>query len=390
MPRAFGGGTLANRFAHSRFNAGAWAGMVWIAVGFLGSFGLNGFLHTFLYRRVSLFQSVRAPARWAIIVYVGLAIWSAVGAAAIFRARRVWRYVALFVVALADVLPSIHWFYMVPDPKPAYVWMREQHGGPTLELPVSGPHFNPYYYMLGATQHHTAPILNGVSGFEPPLHAKLSDLGQKHAFDDAYVKLLEDNGCRFVLVHTDWLYDQLPSLQTFLDAMNRSGRIRFLRRFDFGVGGDWLFAVTRNVPDWPRYRDTRRDPAGFTPDENFARWVTGQPTYNATPFGSLDLPRAYEEYHGPLHVSGWAISPNGLREVRILIDNGRWRYQAWSVPRGDVTALYPWYRNASVPGFALTIPKRPKGVRRNTDIQIEIVDSSGKTTRFADRSITWD
>ena len=388
FPLVAGGGTLSDRYARSRFGAEGWAGVVWIVVGFLGSFGLNGFFHTFLYRRIEMFQSVRAPARWAIITYVGLTIWTALGAAALFRARRVWRYAALFALALLDVAPRIRWFYMTPQVAPAYRWMNESRSGPTLELPVTGEHFNPYYYMLAATAHHV-PILNGISGFEPPVHHDLADRGMKLAFDDAYTKLLEDVGCRFVLVHADWLYNQTPAVQRWLRAQTASGRLRFLRRFDSGVSGDWMFAVAKNVPDWQRFHENGRDAAGFTAEENLARLVDNQPTYNRGTFGRLDLPRS-DVYQGAMHVAGWALSPNGIRDVRVLFDAGRYRYQAWLVPRGDVAQLYPWYRNASLPGFDLTIPKRPKGMSKESDIQIEIVDGKGNVTRLPDVWITWD
>src|SRR5258706_822637 len=55
-------------------------GVGWVVIGFLGSFGMNFIFHRALYRFVPLFQSIRVPARWAMICYVGLAVLAGGGA----------------------------------------------------------------------------------------------------------------------------------------------------------------------------------------------------------------------------------------------------------------------------------------------------------------------
>ena len=71
------GAALVDAVRDGRFPPAFWIGMLWIAIGVLGSFGLNGFFHTFLYGRVQAFQSLRVPARWAMIAYVGLSLTAA-------------------------------------------------------------------------------------------------------------------------------------------------------------------------------------------------------------------------------------------------------------------------------------------------------------------------
>src|ERR1043165_6231083 len=48
--------------------------LLWTVTRVLGSFGMNLFFHRMLYETIPLFRSMRAPARWAMIAYVGLAI----------------------------------------------------------------------------------------------------------------------------------------------------------------------------------------------------------------------------------------------------------------------------------------------------------------------------
>src|SRR5688572_30945614 len=62
--------------------------LLWIAIGFLGSLGLNFVFHEFLFGAVPGFRAVRVPARWAVIAYIGLAILIALLTAAIARRNR--------------------------------------------------------------------------------------------------------------------------------------------------------------------------------------------------------------------------------------------------------------------------------------------------------------
>ncbi len=64
--------------------------LLWIAIGFLGSLGLNFVFHEFLFGAVPGFRAVRVPARWAVIAYIGIAILIALLTAALARRNR-WR-----------------------------------------------------------------------------------------------------------------------------------------------------------------------------------------------------------------------------------------------------------------------------------------------------------
>ncbi|HEY6844429.1 MAG TPA: hypothetical protein VI391_09690, partial [Thermoanaerobaculia bacterium] len=90
-----------------------------------------------------------------------------------------------------------------------------------------------------------------------------------------------------------------------------------------------------------------------------------------------------------LTVSGWALSPNGIREVDVLLNSALQRYPATLTDRGDVQAKFPWYPNVHHAGFTLTLPKRPKGIPKYSDVQVEIVDGTGGRTRLPDQFIVW-
>jgi len=232
--------------------------------------------------------------------------------------------------------------------------------------------------MLRATVHHQ-PMFNGLSSFEPPQHATL----RQHSYDALTLDILEKHGCRFVIVRPQWAGWEAVPIFDWLRREIARGRLAFVRRFEYDAGGDWVFAVTRNERDWQRHR------AASVPDQELARLLGGQRTYSGITFGRMSAPAPYADVRGALEISGLAMSPFGIRNVTALIDNGRHRIPVPLFERADFTAAFPWYPETPRPAFALVIPKRPKGVWKDTDVQIEIVDGRGGVILLPDAPITW-
>lgn len=400
VPPGLAGGTrqsLRTAAARSRVPFELWIAILWIVVGVIGSLGMHAFLHTFLFDRLPMFRGIRMPARWASIAYVGLAATAAAGAAAWIESRRTkaarWA-VALLLIAISihDVMPAIRWTHVIDEVDPVYRWMREAKvGGGTLELPMAEA-VSPYLYLFAATSHHL-PIFNGASGFEPPLHELLRTMTTEARFNDALVPLLAHNNGRLVIVHDDWLRGaNVEATREWLRREIGAGRLAFVRRFDHRTGGDYVFAVVEKVPDWPRLQiPDARDRAAFTEQQELDRMLGGKTTYMTRTFGLLDTPYGSDYVVPPqgLTVKGWALSPHGVAAVDVLIHNGMFRYRAEPASRIDVQMKYPWYPRVHNAGFTLTLPKRPKGVPEQTDVQVEVIDGHGGRTRFPDRLITW-
>jgi hypothetical protein len=384
-------GAIRRGLETSRFPLELWLAALWIAVGVVGSFGLNTFFHSFLFQYVPGFRATRMPARWAMIAYAGLIPWAAHGVAAAASAagarsgRRHTVFAVLVALALVDVWPRIRWELAPVESSPVDRWIAEAKAGPLFFLPIERLNLL-YETMLRATLHHQ-PIVNAISGFEPPLHRAL----RSQPLDDVTLDRLERIGVRFVVVRPDWAGAGVISIYPWLRRNLANGRLAFVRRFDYAMNGDWVFAVTRVEKNWPRYREPAvPDGAGFTPDQELQRLLDGQTVYSSSTFGQLYRPAPAAEISGPLEVSGWALSPYGIREVSVLVDVGRRRFQAPLFERADVTALFPWSAKATPrPAFAMVIPSRPRGVAKDTDLQIEIVDGRGDATRLRDVLITW-
>jgi len=82
---------------------------------------MNAFFHAFLYRRIGIFAAIRAPVRWAVIAYIGIAVFAAFGTLALMRKK----VPAIAIVALAaiDLWFAPRWEQAVPTPAPVYRWL---------------------------------------------------------------------------------------------------------------------------------------------------------------------------------------------------------------------------------------------------------------------------
>lgn len=387
MPRTMGGedgSSLRDVIARSRFPVEAWLGVVWILTGFLGSFGFRSFLFTFLFKRVSVFQSIRAAPRFAVIAYVGMTIFVAIGAALLIQ-RRKFLAPVLASLMMIEVIPTVQWEHALSQRTPFARWLAQEKTGPIAEVPVE-----PWYhfrYLLAQTTHRV-PMLNGTSGFEPPAHRDLRVAWEKREYD-AMLKIIESNGAKLFVTHAHWLApEHQQPLRDFLRASVDAGRLRFVKRFDHGVEGDFVFAVTRNDPNVPAPPELP-DPQGLMPRAMLDRFFANQTTHTNTTFGVLEQPAWDAVVKGPLTVNGWMLSPHGTRHVWILLDDGRYRFEATRVDRADVQAKFGWYYDAK-PGFTITIPARPNGIPRKTDIQIEAEDGVGRMTRLDDVLFVWE
>ena len=394
MPNALGGAegrTLRDVLASSRFSIETWVAMLWIVIGVFGSFGLRTFFYSFLFQRIEAYQSMRSPGRWAVITYAGLAVWMALGAAAILTRRagrkRIVAGSLLVVVAIVDLLPNVRWEQVLSEPAPVYHWIARERVGPVLEWPVDP--WLVFRYLLGSS-HHRQPLMNGTSGFEPPVHRSLRENWQQQRYGDV-LDIAERNGARILVVHRHWFHESDPvQLVNVLRAALSSGRLQFLGRHDHEVEGDFVFAVTKNFPDWQRVRPPDvPNGAGHLRAHTLARFLAHEQTYSASTIGRVDRPAMLEVVKGPLQISGWAVSPHGVKKVYVLLHSGRIRLEAQRTPREDITRAYSWYYEG-LPAFSLTIGQRPRGVPVETDMQIEIVDGSGKRTRLEDRLISWE
>ncbi|HEX9163094.1 MAG TPA: hypothetical protein VF980_15420 [Thermoanaerobaculia bacterium] len=203
-----------------------WVAVLWIAIGLIGSLGEHAFLQPFLFRVVEPFRAMRTPARWAIIVYCGLAILMAIGAS---RFRR-FRY-AILLLAIVEVIPRIRWDHVPATFPPVYTWLAHARPRAAIELPIGWNETEAEYVL--ATSVHRVPIMNGVSGFDTPVHAEMV----RHEYDDAMIARLERYSVPVVIVH--------PPAAAGVERLVARDRLKQLARFN---DGDAVYSVATAPP----------------------------------------------------------------------------------------------------------------------------------------------
>lgn len=362
-------GALALCFALIAFASRDWKPLAlawsWVILGFIGSLGLHTPFYRFLFMYASGFRAVRVPARWALISHVGLALLVALAVALIVR-RAKWAGAIIAIVFLIELHAPIRWYMAPTNERPVDRWAATARPHAMAELPMS-EQTEEYEVMLRATAHHR-PIVNGVSGFAPPEYTHLAALCRR--WSDDLVPELARIGVTHVTVHADSL--DAPG-RVWLGKMIDTGQLGFLKRFDGGVGGDWLFRV---------------DGHGDSPE--LRAMLSGHATYNEDTFGALLLPTGHEKLKGPVTFFGVALSPYGIREVNLLFENGRIRLPATLKADPQTSRWYRWYDATTKPAYIREFGSRPKNIKANTDVQVEIIDGRGSRKLLDDRWLDWD
>jgi hypothetical protein len=341
--------------------------LLWTGIGFTGSLGVHTFFHRFLFGYVPGFRSIRVPARWAIDAYLGMSMLIAF-AASWLTTRWKFAGVGLAVIFLIELDSApVRYFCTNPDVPAIYRWLRAQKG-PIVELPMDAAHA--YSYLRFATEHHL-PTVNGLSSFVPPRIFELEEKWSDPARRAELLDQLQAMGVRLVIVHGDAVP---PPEREWLRRALDAGRLSFVRRFDDGISGDWVFAFTGS-----QLRDVQLE-----------RFLRGEYTYNEATFGVLDYPRPDEYVRGNALFSGWALSPYGIREVNLLFEDGGVRIPTTLRAEPSLTSSLPWYDATRQPRFLASFNRRPRGVYRDTDVQVEIIDGRGQRTLLEGRWFTWE
>ncbi|MEO8036413.1 MAG: hypothetical protein ABI837_18395, partial [Acidobacteriota bacterium] len=343
--------------------------LLWLVIGFFGSLGTHSIFHRFLFLHVPGFRAVRVPARWAMVGYVGLAMLIAIATVVLMRSRR-WPAALVAVAFLVELRAApIRWYQALPDPPPVYRWLAGANlKGGTLELPLDQG--SDYGYLLRATAHHR-DLLNGTSGFAPPDYVKLNGLLHRAPVSDDALAQLRRMDCSTLIAHADYLDG---GTMAWLVSEIEARRLHFVRRFDGGTRGDWVFTLA----DVPHV---------VTPE--LTAFLRNETTLNGSAFGTLDTPLPGQSGGPGLWFAGYAFSPRGVRGVDLLFEQGSVRIPAILIADPALSRRYPWYPQVPRPRFVSSLIKRPPAVREETDVQVEIIDGAGHATRLEDRWIRW-
>ncbi len=357
--------------AARRYPRGVTIGLLWIVIGVLGSLGLNGLFHSFLFDAVPGFRGIRVPARWAEIAYVGLAMLVAVATSFLARRQR-WAAAVIPLLFLVELRAApLRWFRAPVEVPPVYQWLSTQRLRAIAELPIDIAG-SEYVYTFRSISHHKN-MINGASGAVPEHFARFSGLWKSSPIPDEFGDELRRAGVDLVIVHADFLGPHDATTRDWLKREIARGRMSFVRRFPGGVSGDWVFRVA---------------PPASAASAEVQAFLSGKPVYNPFTFGFFDPPPGF--VRGARMFSGFAFSPYGIRSAELLFHDGRVRVPAALIEDERLVRRFPPYRQTPKPRFVLSMPKRPNGVPAETDVQAVITDGRGETQRLQFYWITWE
>jgi hypothetical protein len=245
---------LTDELDRLRGQSGIAIGLIWMVWGFLASLGPNFFLYRWLLDYVPLFQSIRFPARTAMICFVGLSVLGGIGGAVIAdriqcaRPFKKLRGLAVVVVAAALLfeLRAAPLYIDKGEVEPSALALRLKHtpmSGGIVELP-SEAGLSRHFYMLRAADHER-PLVNATSSFISPITDQINR-GTQEKIDPGFMDLLEQIPASFLVIHNDRMSQQArTAAEHFVLRQAMFGRLRFVNRFDGAVD---LYAVVKNEP----------------------------------------------------------------------------------------------------------------------------------------------
>jgi len=220
-------------------------------VAFDGSLGLHGVVYPFLYRWFPAFQSVRVPARFAVLVVLTLAVLAGVGAARLLSRTSIpWKRTAagacLTFALVLDGWPRYDRLPMWQSPPSIYATLPST-GAVLFEFPVHSPADRfaenlPYMYF---SMWHWTPMVNGYSGFIPASYEAL--LANTATFpEDGALDYLARIGVTHIGLHCRlWEIEVCASTMERLDS-NR--RLRMLARATWYGAPATLYGLSRGEP----------------------------------------------------------------------------------------------------------------------------------------------
>jgi hypothetical protein len=269
------------------------------------------------------------------IAYLGIALLASGGA--VLLARRAWAAALLAALMLLELRAApIRWYLGTGRTPAVYRWLATlPHRGSVAELPLEqGSAYAAQFW----SHLHRRPLVNGVSGFIPPHYAAMQAAWKQTPIPDSLFDTLRAREATIVLVHRD-----------------RLGR------------------RAAHVDDWLR-RQVRRGLVTHAGDiENVGVYAT---------HASVQLPRLspsasalqhtvhWELITGPLDVSG--IAPDASRVV-LHFDNHLDSFEA----------------RVSGGRFHRRFEQRPRGVRADTDLQVEIIRRDGSRELLPQVWLRW-
>jgi len=348
-----------NYFANVRSNPRTVAyviALIWAAMGFMGSLGMNFFFHRFLYDTIPLFRSMRTPSRWAMIAYVGLAILAGLGSVQVAELLVRWRptlkrgliygTLALLVLFEQRVVPLVFVRGEVdPDPMTLRLKATPMTGG-IVELPAERDNYAYFTYTLRAAD-HGHPVVTAASSFDPPLLQEIEALTLQRPIPARFLNVLEGIPTSYLVVHKSLLNpDSKSAIESFIESGEARRRLRLVHREGDSDTGDELYVLTRVEPSTAADHNPIDD-AGYFVREQYLRLLGREP--NADELNRLV--RSIDECRGDSKCVTERRSQAALQVIRSdeFNEDQLIRYAEYSVSFGRPPTYEEWTKKIFLP-----------------------------------------
>ncbi len=414
-------------FAFAR-RRGSWplaaSALALIALGFVLSLGPDGVrpLYAFFQQWVFGFNAIRAPARIALLVMLGLSLGVALGVREIEQRVRTRfadrpRVAAMLLAVVIGILAAEHfnvaaaWFPAPPASTPIGRWLKDAPGdGAVIVLPLA--HDLPSTPHMVESLEHRRPIVNGYSGQRPAFYSALVDTMSRFPSAEAFWTL-HDLGVQYISSPAEIDTQGWPVVERARLADAYAGgapRVIYELRWSdeveatltepepplppepgpapFALGEQTTYDV---IWDGPAGRVTAGtvvlDVLSIPPDEEpadadgvrfelratTAPWMTrffeARDTFSSTADAGL-LPRRYEQQlrEGARKVDRTVTFDHAGRRVQTSQDGPALRL--WRAARDPLTAFFYLRTLALEPGARVQVPINDNG--RNLTLDVEV------------------
>ena len=233
---------------------GFWLGIILTIIGFCYSLGWNFFFYRICYDLLPMFRSMRVPTRGAMFAYLGLAILAGIGVQRLARRMQYqvprFRPAIVFAIACALLLVELNGAPLnmlrgdvFPDAVSLRLKETTMRGG--LVVLPAGPEFNHRHILRSAD--HQKPLIVGTSGFNSPYEDQIEAWTRAGVIHDPLLDLFESVPTSYLVIQNHLITpERRADYETFLIRGMRSGRLRFVNRFD---QRDDLYAVVKTEPE---------------------------------------------------------------------------------------------------------------------------------------------
>lgn len=310
----------------------------------------------------AIFRSIRVPSRGIVLFDLALGVLAAWGLS--LGTRHLSRPAR--AAAVAGALAVVGFEYRAfpidigdvdPEPLPVYQWLgAAKFSGGIVHWPFA---FDPDVEYTFRSTAHWKPILNGYSGFGPPMYHDLSDLLHERPIPPTAWDRMEEMGASVLVFHPEMLgqpSEGLPWLAALREGV-KDGKIVPLGAFPAGRTPDIAFRLARTAP----FPTGIPEPSPGAAEREALRRLRALDSVLRAPIGWLDVPREGEAVAVGSSGFGWAMDDSGIQEVRVAADGVPAGVAHYGFPHASATAAHPDYPDSARPGFIFAVPRLAPG-----------------------------